>query len=88
MASASSVEHPTVVHPCPFTVMAAASTKLRSASAAVFDARVSSTVDAPHLIATVLVARGYFAARYPDAIRRVLRGALDANAIYYRLLDK
>ena len=47
MASASSVEHPTVVHPCPFTVMAAASTKLRSASAAVFDARVSSTVDAP-----------------------------------------
>lgn len=41
---------------------------------------LSSTVDAPHLIATVLVARGDFAARYPDAIRRVLRGALDANA--------
>ncbi len=42
---------------------------------------LSSTVDAPHLIATVLVARGDFAARYPDAIRRVLRGALDANAM-------
>lgn len=41
---------------------------------------LTSTVDAPHLIATVLVARGDFAARYPDAIRRVLRGALDANA--------
>lgn len=41
---------------------------------------LSSTVDAPHLVATVLVARGDFAARYPDAIRRVLRGALDANA--------
>lgn len=40
---------------------------------------LSSTVDAPHLIATVLVARGDFAARYPDAIRRVIRGALDAN---------
>lgn len=40
---------------------------------------LASTVDAPHLIATVLVARGDFAARYPDAIRRVLRGALDAN---------
>ncbi len=41
---------------------------------------ITSTVDAPHLIATVLVARGDFAARYPDAIRRALRGALDANA--------
>ncbi len=41
---------------------------------------LSSTIDAPYLIATVLVARGDFAARYPDAIRRVLRGALDANA--------
>ncbi len=41
---------------------------------------LSTTGDAPHLIATVLVARGDFAARYPDAIRRVLRGALDANA--------
>jgi ABC-type nitrate/sulfonate/bicarbonate transport system substrate-binding protein len=41
---------------------------------------LSSTVDAPHLIATVLVARGDFAARYPDAIRRILRGTLDANA--------
>ncbi len=41
---------------------------------------LSSTADAPHLIATVLVARGDFAARYPDAIRRVIRGVLDANA--------
>lgn len=41
---------------------------------------LASTADAPHLIATVLVARGDFAARYPDAIRRVLRGLLDANA--------
>ncbi len=40
---------------------------------------VASTVDAPHLIATVLVTRGDFAARYPDAIRRLIRGALDAN---------
>ncbi len=41
---------------------------------------LTSTADAPHLIATVLVARGDFAARHPDAIRRVLRGTLDANA--------
>jgi len=41
---------------------------------------LASTVDAPHLVATVLVARGDFAAHYPDAIRRVLRGVLDANA--------
>lgn len=41
---------------------------------------VASTVDAPHLIATVLVSRGDFAARYPDAIRRLIRGSLDANA--------
>lgn len=45
---------------------------------------LSSTVDAPHLIATVLVARGDFAAHYPDAIRRVLRAALDANATVAR----
>lgn len=42
--------------------------------------RLTSTADAPHLVATVLVTRGDFAARYPDAIRRVLRGVLDANA--------
>lgn len=41
---------------------------------------VATTADAPHLVATVLVARGEFAARYPDAIRRLLRGALDASA--------
>lgn len=41
---------------------------------------LTSTADAPHLLATVVVARGDFAARYPDAIRRFIRGALDANA--------
>jgi ABC-type nitrate/sulfonate/bicarbonate transport system substrate-binding protein len=41
---------------------------------------LATTADAPHLMATVLVARGDFAARYPDAIKRFLRGALDANA--------
>lgn len=40
---------------------------------------LATTADAPHLIATVLVARGDFAARYPDAVRRVLRGLLDAG---------
>lgn len=42
--------------------------------------QLASTADAPHLMATVLVTRGDFAARYPDAIRRVIRGVLDANA--------
>ncbi len=41
--------------------------------------QLTSTADAPHLLATVLVTRGDFAARYPDAIRRVIRGVLDAN---------
>jgi ABC-type nitrate/sulfonate/bicarbonate transport system substrate-binding protein len=41
---------------------------------------IGTTADAPHLVATVLVARGDFAARYPDGIRRLLRGVLDANA--------
>jgi ABC-type nitrate/sulfonate/bicarbonate transport system substrate-binding protein len=49
-------------------------------AAAVGAQQLASTADAPHLLATVLVARGDFAARYPDAIRRFLRGALDANA--------
>ncbi len=40
---------------------------------------LASTADAPHLIASVLVSRGDFAARYPDAIRRALRGLLDAG---------
>ncbi len=39
---------------------------------------LATTADAPHLIATVLVVRGEFAARYPDAVRRVIRGMLDA----------
>lgn len=41
---------------------------------------VSTTADAPHLLATVLVARGDFSARYPDAVRRLIRGCLDASA--------
>lgn len=45
---------------------------------------LATTADAPHLIATVLVARGDFAARYPDAVRRVLRGLLDASATIAR----
>lgn len=40
---------------------------------------LGTTVDAPHLVATVLVTRGDFAARYPDAIRRVVRGTLEAG---------
>lgn len=40
---------------------------------------LASTADAPHLLATVLVVRGDYAARFPDAVRRVLRGALEAN---------
>jgi ABC-type nitrate/sulfonate/bicarbonate transport system substrate-binding protein len=38
---------------------------------------LATTADAPHLIATVLVTRGEFAARYPDAIRRMIRAILD-----------
>src|SRR5262249_32003884 len=41
---------------------------------------LTTSQDAPHLMATVLVTRGEFAARYPDAIRRVIRGLLDAAA--------
>ena len=41
---------------------------------------LATTADAPHLISTVLVARGEFAARYPDAVRRIVRGLMDANA--------
>jgi ABC-type nitrate/sulfonate/bicarbonate transport system substrate-binding protein len=41
---------------------------------------LATTADAPHLISTVLVARGEFAARYPGAVRRVMRGLLDASA--------
>lgn len=40
---------------------------------------LATTADAPHLVATVLVVRGEFAARYPDAVRRVVRGLLDAS---------
>ena len=41
---------------------------------------LATTADAPHLIATVLVVRGEFAARYPDGVRRTIRGLLDAAA--------
>ena len=41
---------------------------------------LATTADVPHLISTVLVARGEFAARYPDAVRRIVRGLLDAGA--------
>ncbi|MBM7114204.1 ABC transporter substrate-binding protein [Archangium primigenium] len=40
---------------------------------------LATTADAPHLVATVLVARGDYAARYPDAVRRIIRGLLDAG---------
>src|SRR5215470_6463824 len=45
---------------------------------------LASTADAPHLIATVLVVRGEFAARYPDGVRRTIRGLLDAAAATLR----
>src|SRR5215468_71005 len=45
---------------------------------------LATTADAPHLIATVLVVRGEFAARYPDGVRRVIRGLLDAAAATLR----
>lgn len=41
---------------------------------------LATTADAPHLISTVLVSRGEFAARYPGAMRRIVRGLLDASA--------
>ena len=40
---------------------------------------LATSADAPHLLASVLVVRGEFAARYPDAVRRVIRGLLDAD---------
>ena len=45
---------------------------------------LASTADAPHLVATVLVVRGEFAARYPDGVRRIIRGLLDAGAATLR----
>lgn len=41
---------------------------------------LTTTADAPHLVASVLVVRGEFLARYPDAVRRVIRGLLDAGS--------
>jgi len=45
---------------------------------------LATTADAPHLVATVLVVRGEFAARYPDGVRRIIRGLLDAGAATLR----
>jgi ABC-type amino acid transport substrate-binding protein len=45
---------------------------------------LATTADAPHLVASVLVVRGEFAARYPDAVRRIIRGLLDAAAAVNR----
>ena len=45
------------------------------------DELLATTADAPHLVATVLVVRGEFAARYPDGVRRIIRGLLDAAAV-------
>jgi hypothetical protein len=45
---------------------------------------MATTADAPHLLATVLLVRGEFAARYPDGLRRVIRGLLDAAAAVAR----
>ena len=39
---------------------------------------LATTADAPHLVATVLVVRGDFNARYPNAVRRIVRGILDS----------
>lgn len=55
-----------------------AATKERGASV------LSTSADAPHLIASVLVARGDFVARYPDAVRRMIRALLDAATVTYR----
>ncbi len=49
---------------------------------------LSTTVDAPHLVASVLVVRGDFGARYPDAVRRVIRGLLDSGASVMRDSEK
>jgi ABC-type nitrate/sulfonate/bicarbonate transport system substrate-binding protein len=45
---------------------------------------LSTTVDVPHLVSSVLVVRGDFAARFPDAVRRVIRGLLDSGAAVMR----
>lgn len=45
---------------------------------------LATSADAPHLVASVLVVRGEFAARYPDAVRRVIRGLLDAASLLLR----
>ncbi|MCL2626214.1 MAG: hypothetical protein FWD46_05305 [Cystobacterineae bacterium] len=47
---------------------------------------LDSTADVPHLVASVLVARGSFVARYPEVILRVIRGLFDLeqNMARYR----
>ncbi|MGC4116602.1 MAG: hypothetical protein QM765_18930 [Myxococcales bacterium] len=39
---------------------------------------IATSADAPQLIATVLVVRAEFLARFPDAVRRIVRAQLDA----------
>ena len=63
-----------------FDAVAGIATNVGPVAQEVGATRLTSTADAPHLLASVVVARGDFAARYPDAIRRFIRGALDANA--------
>ena len=41
-------------------------------------ALIATSADAPQLVATVLVVRSEFLARYPDAVRRLVRAVLDA----------
>ena len=38
---------------------------------------LDSTADVPHLVASVMVARGSFVARYPEVVLRVLRGVFE-----------
>jgi ABC-type nitrate/sulfonate/bicarbonate transport system substrate-binding protein len=45
---------------------------------------LATSADAPHLVASVLVVRGEFGARYADAVRRIIRGLLDAGAAVNR----
>ena len=47
---------------------------------------LESTAEVPHLVASVLVARGNFVARYPEVVVRVLRGVfeLEQNMGRYR----
>jgi len=45
---------------------------------------IATSADAPQLIATVLVVRAEFLARFPDAVRRLVRAQLDAADVVSR----